>query len=209
MKPITKVLGKIGRVVWAAASQEDASSSRLGSTAPCSTSQVARRRLEHLAGRLAARRALLALGFDPSRTQIIRDLDGGPKLRGEAEALAISITHSAGLAYAAVGCVRSLGIDLCCLEAGQRLRLVADRFLRRERHLLGSPYEHAACWALKEAGLKALRLGLLEGGIFDERHRIEVLSLDPPRIRPPWLRVRIIRTHLGPLAIAWQLKHSA
>jgi phosphopantetheinyl transferase (holo-ACP synthase) len=93
--------------------------------------------------------------------------------------LAISITHGRTRAIAVVAPVARVGIDL--VDDPERVARLAERYLSAERSFANSPRELAACFAAKEAGLKALGLGLLDGGMFDDR-AVRVLSLDPPRL---------------------------
>lgn len=125
----------------------------------------------HAAGKLAARRALAELGgvlaYEGTRPIVV------------GADLAISITHGRTRAIAVVAPVARIGIDL--VDDPERVARLADRYLAAERSFATSPRELAACFAAKEAGLKALGLGLLDGGMFDDC-AVRVLSLDPPRI---------------------------
>jgi phosphopantetheinyl transferase (holo-ACP synthase) len=128
----------------------------------------------HEAGREAARHALAALGctaplaYDGTRP-IVRGTD-----------ITVSITHGRvrALAIAARGC--RVGIDLC--DDDPRLPALALRYFATEHPFATTPRQLAACLAAKEAGLKALGLGLLDGDMFDDCV-IQVASLEPPRIR--------------------------
>jgi len=125
-------------------------------------------------------------------------------VRGPAgKEVAVSITHGKTRAVAVVGLVERIGIDLCELRRAPQVRELAPRFLTRERDLLHSPRLEVACFAAKEAGLKALCLGLLDGGLFDGTCPVEVLSLDPPRIAPAPLQLAFADLPEGVLAVAW------
>lgn len=163
-----------------------------------------RRRLEFLAGRTAARRALSKALDITDGIDVLPDVDGAPKVMGSPSAVAISISHGRRRAVAVVGTFRRLGIDHCELQDADRLAAIAPRYLADELHLLSSAWSYAACWAAKEAGLKALRLGLLDGGMFDPgQSAIQVVSLDPPQLAPPNLSLMFGDVPEGPVAIVW------
>ncbi|MEV5433195.1 4'-phosphopantetheinyl transferase superfamily protein [Streptomyces sp. NPDC052701] len=119
-----------------------------------------RRRLEFLAGRLAARRALRAVGLDCGEIPRAGRLPGFPPGR------AASITHSAGVAVAVA---RAPGRDVplgCDLEL-RPLPAEAARLVLREdeEELLHAPGPGAVPWSVtslfsaKEAAWKALHTG--------------------------------------------------
>ena len=149
----------------------------------------------HAAGQLAARRALAQItpGEPPQLAY-----DGTRPVIAGAE-LAISISHGRTRAVAVVAPVARIGIDL--VDDLERVARIADRYLAAERSFASSPRELATCFAAKEAGLKALGLGLLDGGMFDDC-AVHVLSLDPPRLDPP-LTLVIGTVPEGVLAIAY------
>jgi phosphopantetheinyl transferase len=132
----------------------------------------------HDAGRRAARAALdqidrtLEVTYDGSR----------PVIRGAR--LAISISHSRGVAVAVVGAHARLGVDLCEVARGPSIRTLAARFLApSEVVLIGDDRSAAVLWAAKEAGLKSLGLGIYDAGILDDPLAcpIRIASLVPPR----------------------------
>lgn len=96
-----------------------------------------------------------------------------------------------------------LGIDLVDDSEEPRLARIAARFLAPERELATSAATRAACFAAKEAGLKALGLGLYDGGMFDDC-AVTVLSLDPPRLAPD-LALIVGRVADGTVAIAYAI----
>lgn len=147
----------------------------------------------HAQGRLAAERALAEFGGD---ARLGYD---GPRPIVLGADLAISITHGRVRALAVVAAVPRIGIDLCDDDA--RLAYLAERFLA-ERSLATTPRARAACFAAKEAALKALGLGLLDGGMFDACV-VRVISLDPPRLEPATLALAIGRVPEGAVAIAY------
>jgi len=156
-----------------------------------------RRRIEHVAGRAAAHAALAA--FAPGTVvAITRAADGAPELRGCQAAL--SISHGRRDAVAAVGRARALGIDLCDLDDAPRVRRIAPRFLDPgEAALAHDAADWAALWAIKEAAAKALRRGLLDGGLRASR----VIALDPPRLAFPALTAIVVRGERDAIAVVY------
>ncbi len=152
----------------------------------------------HGCGREAARRALEELGEDPARLAY----DGSrPLVRGGGAA--ISITHNRTVALAIAARVERLGIDLC--DDDPRLPGLAVRFLVDERSLIDTvqPLRSlAACFAAKEAALKALGLGLVDGGVLDGT-AIRVVCLDPPRLSQPELQLALGRLDRSALAVVY------
>ncbi len=155
-----------------------------------------KRRVEHVAGRVAARNALEAL-VGPTAAVIARADDGAPEVRGIADAPLVSISHGRAHAVAVAGYVRCLGIDLCEAADAPRVRRVAQRFISAEEVALG---HETALWALKEAAAKALRRGLLDGGL-----RASCLaSIDPPRFAWPALEAALVRRGGDAIAVVYQ-----
>lgn len=148
----------------------------------------------HLVGRLAAEQALAALGAG----SLAYD---GPRPIVTGATAAVSITHSGTRALAVAARTAKLGIDLVDDAEADRLERITDRYLSTERHLATTPSARAACFAAKEAGLKALGLGLLDGGMFDEC-AVRVVSIDPPLLTAG-LTLLLGRTDGGTLAIAY------
>lgn len=145
----------------------------------------------HDCGRRAAARALAPFGA-------VLAYDG---TRPIADGVAVSITHGRTRALAIAARVRRLGIDLVDDAEQARLACIAARFLAPERALATSAAARAACFAAKEAGLKALGLGLYDGGMFDDC-AVTVLSLTPPRLAPDLVLV-LGRVAEGTVAIAY------
>jgi phosphopantetheinyl transferase (holo-ACP synthase) len=142
------------------------------------------------AGQRAAADALARL--DPA----LRLAYTGPRpVVAGAPDVAISVSHGRACAAAVTGCFTALGLDLCELTRGARIRALAARFLTAgECALLVDDRAAAAVWAAKEAGLKALGLGLLDGGVFDDPAAcpVRVAWLDPPRYaQPPHLALSL------------------
>jgi phosphopantetheinyl transferase len=148
---------------------------------------------EHVAGRSAARAALTELiGPRASDAVIARAEDGAPEIQGLDDPPLVSISHGHRAAVAVVGSVDALGIDLCDVVDAARVRRVAVRFLHTDEIALvdrDDDRQWAAMWALKEAAAKALRHGLLAGGLRVTR----VLSLDPPRFAWPEFEASVVR----------------
>ena len=148
----------------------------------------------HARGREAATTALAAmgatLGYDGTRPIVV----GAPG--------AISITHGRTRTFAVAAAVARIGIDLVDDADQARLTWLADRYLAPERAIAITARDRAACFAAKEAGMKALGLGLLDGGMFGTC-AVRVVSLTPPRLEPGDLTLVLGRTGEGTLAIAY------
>ncbi len=127
---------------------------------------------------------------------------------------AISITHTRTQVFAVAARVARLGVDLVDHDdarldriaerflpgetaAIERYteRLLADGYDGLARALTGDEREaiarddarrraRAMCFAATEAGLKALGLGLLDGGVIDSASPVRVADLDPPCFAP-------------------------
>jgi 4'-phosphopantetheinyl transferase EntD len=147
----------------------------------------------HAAGQLAARRALARLGCGTLA------YDGARPIVANARA-AVSITHGRRCALAVAAHVSRIGIDLVDDADSDRLARIAERYLHAEHVLAATPRARAECFAAKEAGLKALGLGLLDGGMFDVC-AVRVVSLDPPALSAG-LALVLGRTADGTIAVA-------
>ncbi|MDP3158212.1 MAG: 4'-phosphopantetheinyl transferase superfamily protein [Archangium sp.] len=164
------------------------------------------RRCEWLAGRRVAKRLLQqAMGFEPSRTQVLPLESGAPRVSFDGVPrtdLVINLSHTKGWAVAAVAPSR-VGIDVCDDVDGERIARIARRvFSEGEAEACGafaSRETQAAVWALKEAGLK-----LFIGGVFDPGARaIRVESLTPPRVvAQPAMQVALLRLPDAALAVS-------
>ncbi|MBI3544540.1 MAG: hypothetical protein HY075_14810 [Deltaproteobacteria bacterium] len=117
---------------------------------------------EFVAGRMAAHRAIEKLTGQAQ--EVLKDGVGRP-CPTDAR-IRVSISHGRGRAVAAAGFVDRLGVDLCEHADAGRIETLAARFLSRVPPP-GSVRGHCAAWAEREAGLKALGLGLLDGGAFE------------------------------------------
>jgi len=119
--------------------------------------RMEKRRSEWLAGRLAAKALLAAAGEKPSSFEITNDLLGRPSCGDTL----LSISHSNGWALAALRPGRTvfLGADLEKIEERH------PAWYRDYFHLpelpKPDPSEATRIWAIKEALLKALGLGLM------------------------------------------------
>lgn len=153
------------------------------------------RRVEHVAGRVAARIALAALAGAVD-AEIARADDGAPQVRGMADPPLISISHGRGHAVAVVGHARCLGIDLCEAADAPRVRRVMQRFVAADEVALGHDIE---LWALKEAAAKALRRGLLDGGL----RASCVSSIDRPRFAWPALEAVVVNRGGDAIAVVY------
>jgi phosphopantetheinyl transferase len=163
------------------------------------------RRSDWLAGRRVAKQVLLVrFGIPPDRSEVLPDAAGRPVVHAGGAPrpeLRLSISHSGPWAAAACGRV-GLGVDLCTLGDGARLRRIAPRvFSRGEAAAVGafrSEERSAAAWAVKEACLKATG-----GGIFRPGTRsIRLLSAVPPRLEQTDLSARAWNLPGAVLALA-------
>ncbi len=150
----------------------------------------------HACGRLAARRALAALGEDPDTLAY----DGTRPIVASRDPIAVSITHNRTTALAVAARVRRLGIDLC--DDDPRLPGLAERFLVDELRMIATPQDLVACFAIKEAALKALGLGLVDGGVLDGT-AVTVVSLAPPRLSQAELQLALARVACGAVAVVY------
>lgn len=118
--------------------------------------KLEKRRSEWLAGRLAAKGLLAAPGSPPSSLEISSDLLGRPSCGPEL----VSISHSNGWAVAAhkAGC-RFLGVDLEKVE--ERHPAWYRDYFHPSELPEPDPDEATRLWAVKEALMKALGLGLM------------------------------------------------
>lgn len=137
----------------------------------------------HEAGRQAARQALAQMGSTGSLAY------DGTRPVVDGDDVRISITHGHHRALAVAARVAKLGIDLA--DEDKRLPALAERYFATEHTFAQSPIELAACLAAKEAGLKALGMGLLDGEMFDDCV-IRVVSLAPPRIECALAKLELI-----------------
>jgi len=153
---------------------------------------------EFCAGRRAARAALTAL-LGPADYVIVRDAEGAPVVVGVD--VRLSITHTRSEAAAVAGRVAAVGVDLCPVADGGRVERVSRRFIvPAERELCADPEDWALLWALKEAGAKALGVGLLDGGL--KATRLEALR--PARFASPGLSVATEVEDGLALAVVWR-----
>lgn len=163
------------------------------------------RRAEWLAGRRVAKRLLhLAFQLPPERVEVLPLDSGAPRVHVDGVArpdLALNLSHTRAWAVAAAS-TAPVGVDACDDDDGPRLGDIARRvFSDGEADECGAhrnAYTQAAVWALKEAGLK-----LRFGGVFDPgAKRIRVVSLEPPRVADPTVRVALLRLPSAAVALA-------
>lgn len=125
-----------------------------------------KRRAELIAGRVAARRALARLRPGWSTEVVARQggQDSGRPCFPAAQELALSISHSEGLAVAAVGQGGPVGVDLegrVEASAGFAEEAFAPGELEGWQAVCGGSLEAlTAAWAMKEAVLKVWGVGL-------------------------------------------------
>ena len=142
-----------------------------------------KRRDDWLVGRFTAKLAVSEwLGIPAERVEIIAAGDGAPEpyVSGERAAVALSLSHRAGVAVCMVAAAGTrLGCDLELAEP-RRPAFVADWFTAGEREAVAraDPADRALLlallWSAKESALKALRVGLR----FDTRWVV----VDPPAL---------------------------
>ena len=118
-----------------------------------------RRVRDRIAGRVAAKRALVALlGIDPLSVQI-RSLESGEPVVHGAEAR-VSITHREGRAMAIASSRHRVGIDAEPITS-RGDAFLQDWFTAGERSLMGrDSVLQTAAWSTKEAVLKILGTGM-------------------------------------------------
>ncbi len=158
--------GREVRLGWCEVGPEDEASLSPGERAALAQCRTDKRRREFVAGRLAAHRALelLAPGAHAEVMARIDGQDAGRPLWSPERGLALSISHSAGLAVAAVAHGGPLGVDLeRTLEVGEAF--LEEAFSPGEREGYVSLCEGwmdptTAAWAMKEAVLKVWGVGL-------------------------------------------------
>lgn len=163
------------------------------------------RQLDYVAGRVAARVALHALiGPAAADATIERADDGTPHIAGLAEPPLVSISHTRHHAVAVVGHAVCIGIDLCAHADAIRVRRVVVRFVAHDETALaegGGVAQWTALWALKEAGAKAQRRGLLDGGL----RSTCLTSIDPPRFAWPALEAIVVHGADDTMAVVYKL----
>lgn len=176
-----------------------------------------RRRSEWLAGRLAARSALRAVGG--GACSILRGPEGGPRLEGPGhEGVEVAITHGEGQA-AAIATRKDapwpfVGIDWVDARDAARIRRIAGRVLSPAEKALAEDRDLALqlAWGAREAVAKATRTGMFVYALahvclvaFDEQTGIaEVSTLGPSEARgedPAGVRVRFRALEGGPLVV--------
>ena len=145
----------------------------------------ARDRLLHLCAQAMLRAALSAFGdLAPQEWRFERSAAGKPRLVPGQTGPDFNLTHTPGLAACALAWRSELGIDAEHDRGGQApFDLIASVFTGQERARLErlAPADRAAAffdlWTLKEAGMKALGLGLAL-----PPQELEV-ACEPPRVR--------------------------
>jgi 4'-phosphopantetheinyl transferase EntD len=163
------------------------------------------RRREHLAGRLAARAALLAHGADDARVGRSGDAPVWPP------GWCGSISHSGGLALAVVARStrwRSIGVDVEPQITGRRIRVVEAVMTADERaaaSLADDPWVWTRAWAAKEAVWKCLSAQGCEPGFEDIVPRWVEQGHGVLVARVRWSAADVVvdaRVHAG---LAWSL----
>jgi 4'-phosphopantetheinyl transferase len=167
-----------------------------------------KRRAEWLLGRRMAKAAVRSRFPElvAPEPEVLADEDGAPAAwRGRARLpVALSITHRAGVAAAAVGPVDlAFGCDLELLEP-RSAGLVRDFFTEAERRAWAAAADRDAyanvVWSAKEATLKALHTGLrrdtrsvevtLSSDVGDGPwRRLTVRDVETERVFPGWVHI--------------------
>jgi 4'-phosphopantetheinyl transferase len=152
---------------WAEVGREDASALSALEREGLARCRTDKRRREFIAGRVAAHRALALLEPGPRAEVAVREdgwPDAGRPLVSPERGLALSLSHSAGLAVAALARGGALGVDLeQRVEGGEAF--LEEAFAPGEREGYGAVCgggldPTTAAWALKEAVLKVWGVGL-------------------------------------------------
>jgi 4'-phosphopantetheinyl transferase len=158
--------GREVRLGWCEVGPEDDASLSPGEREALARCRTDKRRRELVAGRLAAHRALdlLAPG---TRAEVLARVDGpdaGRPFLSPERGIALSISHSAGLAVAAVSHGGPLGVDLeRTVEVGEAFLEEAFSPGELEGYVplcAGRMDPTTAAWAMKEAVLKVWGVGL-------------------------------------------------
>jgi 4'-phosphopantetheinyl transferase len=158
--------GREVRLGWCEVGPEDAASLSPAEREALARCRTDKRRRELVAGRLAAHRALELLA-PGARAEVLARVDGpdaGRPFLSPARGIALSISHSAGLAVAAVSHGGPLGVDLeRTVEVGEAFLEEAFSPGEREGYVSlceGRMDPTTAAWAMKEAVLKVWGVGL-------------------------------------------------
>jgi phosphopantetheine--protein transferase-like protein len=129
-----------------------------------------RRQADRLAGQLAGRRAAAPIAGGALR----RDPLGAPFVEGSTAGVSISHQQGEALAIAMEGA--RVGVDIESVEPRDPAFL-STWFSPEERVLLHDDASVASAWAIKEAVLKALGMGMRL-----PPQQIQILRLQPPRV---------------------------
>lgn len=171
--------------------------------------KLEKRRNEWRLGRWLVRHAIRRTGVISllEDVTIIAAGDGAPEVDGHQHRITISISHRAGMGFAAAapGLIR-LGCDVELIEPRSH-RFVADYLTPAERDaVLGEPEEQRALmanliWSGKEAALKALRSGLRA-----DTRSIEVRVTSQPADERGWGTLRLTDVAHGTLNGWWRMQ---
>ena len=174
--------------------------------------RYAKRRVEYLTSRLAAKRAVAAAGIaerEPMAAIEVRHAPGGaPRVyvAGEPSAARISLTDRAGWAVAAVGGAdTALGCDLELVEprspgfvrdylTPDEVALVTGADDEERRQLLAN-----LCWSAKESALKVLETGLRR-----DTRSVAVTLLDRAASGGRWAALEVALSEGGVMPGWWR-----
>jgi len=138
------------------------------------------------AGRRLAARVLAELGATLA-------YDGTRPVAAGAR-VAVSIAHSQTRVVVVAGPASRLGIDIVDDADRARCARIAPRFFDAADHA-------AERFAAMEAALKAVGLGLLDGGVFDRTCPVTI-SLEPPRVTVADAALALVLGRLGDSIVA-------
>ena len=162
-----------------------------------------RRRIEHVAGRAAARAALGALVGDAARDAIVvRGDDGAPVIAGlDRRPRSLGLRSRTAVAPPSRSSApRARSASIYAIATTPRACSASRRGSVPEHALAVRDADWPRLWALKEAAAKALHRGLLEGGL----RATTLVALDPPRFAQP-LEALVIDEPDWVIAIAYAL----
>jgi 4'-phosphopantetheinyl transferase len=163
---------------------------------------TAKRIRDRLAGRVAAKRALVALtGVDPLAIQVVSASTGEPIARVPGRpGVSVSISHREGRAVAVAVEAGRVGVDLEAVEQ-RPVHFAQTWFDARERELASDPTAETVIWSAKEAVLKALGTGFALSP-----NQVRVVAIEGDRIEVS-LSGEAARRHValggGTLVLRW------
>jgi phosphopantetheinyl transferase len=167
-----------------------------------------KRQTEWLWGRACLKQLVSSvLNVNQTNFEILNRESGAPMLcsNGIERAEFVSLSHTKHFTAAALS-VRAVGIDICELVDGPRMRTIASRvFIEDEAERIGahdSDVTQSSVWAIKESALK-----LRQEGVFVPGTRSVVIeSLHPLVLRDSTRQVSVFRMDGCVVAVATEAK---